>query len=126
MTAARGSYRARLLDRPGIESNGLDGHVCPVCGRYANNLHHVVPKGMGGTGAAVERRIPKVLLCGSGTTGCHGAVHRKRLHLNYSGGRWLHWWSPTPMDDEVAWEVAQAQYAPLPYLDRAETIGGKR
>lgn len=123
----RGSYRAALLDRPSITENGLDGHVCPVCGRYATNLHHVVPKGMGGVPAAIERRIPKMLLCGSGTTGCHGAAHRGRLHLNYDGGRWLHWWSAVPMRDETAWETARLQYRPLPFLeDKTETIGGRR
>ena len=39
---------------------------CFECGKYADNLHHVIPKSMGGT-----KTIP---LCGI----CHGVVHSRK------------------------------------------------
>lgn len=106
----RGSYRDNLMGRPSVVSDR-----CAVCGRYASNLHHVVQKGMGGVSRDVERRIPKVALCGSGTTGCHGLVHERRLHLNWCDGMggWVWWQSPEPMDDELAWRLHAAEYRPM-------------
>ena len=48
----------------------LEGR-CRVCGRtWSLNRAHLVPKGQGGDD--VDANI--VPLCGSGTTGCHGAL----------------------------------------------------
>lgn len=51
-----------------------DGHCCQRCGVYAygGSLHHRVNKSVGGD----ARPANLVLLCGSGTTGCHGWVTR--------------------------------------------------
>ncbi len=95
----------RMLDKPSIE-----GHLCAVCGTPCNNRHHVIQKGIGGVSAAVERRIPKVPLCGSGCTGHHGMVHAKRLHLRYENGEWQYL-----MTDE-----------PTKYSDALEMGGWKR
>ena len=63
------------------------GTCCVVCGRYGANRHHMPPKGMAGEehweGCFIS-------LCGSGTTGCHGLWHAKRLHLWFVDGCW-HW-----------------------------------
>lgn len=57
----------------------LDENRCRGCGRTGRelarvglglSLHHVVPKSLGGDDAILNL-IP---LCGSGTTGCHGAI----------------------------------------------------
>ena len=71
-----------LLDKPSL---GRDR--CVVCGRRANNHHHVIQKGMGGT--VYAKRIPTLLLCGmGGASGCHGLAHSKRLHFDYRDGQW--------------------------------------
>lgn len=54
---------------------------CSFCGGqhfHGLNQHHVIPKSQGGLHGCT------VTLCGSGTTGCHGLVHDKRL---------LHFWT---------------------------------
>lgn len=62
-----------------------DGSACFVCGRPlvrgggGYSVHHRRPRGMGGsrdrvTGSAANL----VLLCGSGTDGCHGLVESRR------------------------------------------------
>lgn len=44
---------------------------CRVCRvQWGTNLHHLVPRGLGGDDTA-DNLVP---LCGSGTTGCHGLV----------------------------------------------------
>jgi HNH endonuclease len=45
--------------------------VCAVCGAPGANAHHVVKRSQGGRNAIANG----VLLCGSGTTGCHGLYH---------------------------------------------------
>ncbi|MGV0785194.1 HNH endonuclease [Mycolicibacterium sp. XJ775] len=43
---------------------------CEICGEPANNAHHRRNKSQGGQ----DRLANLMLLCGSGTTGCHGEV----------------------------------------------------
>lgn len=75
-----------LMDKPSIDT----GHRCAVCGRYATNTHHIVPRSLGGVSG------PTVRLCGSGTTGCHGMAETKRLHFRYEDGwEYLYTASPT-------------------------------
>lgn len=54
---------------------------CEKCGRYAygGSVHHRRRRGMGGS-KRIELRMPSnlLLLCGSGTTGCHGEVEANR------------------------------------------------
>lgn len=47
--------------------------ACVSCGRAANNRHHVVQKGSPHFGEDVPENLAP--LCGTGTTGCHGAFH---------------------------------------------------
>lgn len=54
---------------------------CERCGRYAEggSIHHRRPRGMGGSkDPASASAANGVLLCGSGTTGCHGVVESYR------------------------------------------------
>lgn len=72
-----------------------DGRHCRRCGIAITgfgSLHHRLPRGMGGskspTGKArADRASNLVLLCGSGTTGCHGWVERHRRQAYETG--WL-------------------------------------
>jgi hypothetical protein len=48
-------------------------HGCVACGREPGSVHHVVRKGAPHHGDDVPENC--VLLCGSGSSGCHGAVH---------------------------------------------------
>ena len=80
-----------LLGKP-----SLHGERCCVCGRAAQNNHHVIIKGMGGS--KVERDIPTVPLCGMGNTGgCHGLAHSGRLFLDYRDGGWKYLESTEPI-----------------------------
>lgn len=51
------------------------------------SVHHRQPRGMGGSSLDVNRASNLLLLCGSGTTGCHGMVESQRV-LAYAHG-WL-------------------------------------
>ena len=84
MTAVPTGTRALALQR--------DGHRCARCGQSVLNapgsLHHRKPRGMGGSGdPRVSDPRNLVLLCGTGTTGCHGWVESHR-ELSYASG-WL-------------------------------------
>lgn len=46
------------------------GGRCEICAEPANNAHHRRNKSQGGQ----DRLANLMLLCGSGTTGCHGEV----------------------------------------------------
>lgn len=57
------------------------GMRCERCGVYAEggSVHHRRPRGMGGNkSAATSSPSNALLLCGSGTTGCHGWVESNR------------------------------------------------
>jgi hypothetical protein len=48
--------------------------ACVVCGAGDPlTVQHVIPRGMGGTSIPIDPRLA-IVLCGSGTTGCHGMV----------------------------------------------------
>ncbi len=56
-------------------------YCCERCGIYAQggSVHHRRPRGMGGDKrAATSTAANALLLCGSGTTGCHGWVESNR------------------------------------------------
>ena len=64
-----------------------DQGKCARCGRHVAHLergrawsiHHRRPRGSGGTSLDwVNQPANLVVLCGSGTTGCHGWVERER------------------------------------------------
>lgn len=61
--------------------------LCERCGRSLGrdySYHHRRPRGMGGTNAALSNDAANiVLLCGTGTTMCHGEVEsHRRLALD--------------------------------------------
>ena len=105
------AFYETMLDKPSIVSN-----KCAVCGKYATNQHHVVQKGMGGVSAEVEKSIPKITLCGSGTTGCHGDVHAGRLHIMWCDGLggWVYHRTPRAVNHIIDWNQNRKDYRPLP------------
>lgn len=53
-----------------------DGQVTPLA---AYSIHHRQPRGMGGTSdLAANSATNLLLLCGTGTSGCHGMVETQR------------------------------------------------
>lgn len=61
------------------------GWSCASCHRPPSNAHHVIPKGSPYFGDDVVGNI--VMLCGSGTMGCHGAIHGSP-YVDERGKRW--------------------------------------
>lgn len=92
-------YQRFLMDKP----SPYDPHCCAVCGSDATNLHHIVLRSQGGSNGPVVR------LCGSGTTGCHGLAHERRLHFRvvHETDSYIHWeylMTDRPMKFEYAIE----------------------
>lgn len=68
--------------------------ACARCGRHVAHLerslawsiHHRRPRGAGGTSLAwVNEAANQIILCGSGTTGCHGWVESRRAEARMAG-----------------------------------------
>ncbi|WQY99759.1 hypothetical protein [Microbacterium phage MO526] len=89
---------------------------CARCGRPLGpgaNAHHRKLRSRGGLGNVANG----VLLCGSGTTGCHGWAHREVEKATAEGfivSRWadpadvrmLTWRGWIAVDDEGGWSLA--------------------
>lgn len=108
-----GLFYERLLDKPSI----VDTDFCAICGSPAIDKHHVIKKGMGGYSKETEKRIPQMRLCGFGNaSGCHGLMHKGRLHVYWdeSMGGWVFWVSPEPMKDFDAWYNHWDEFLPIP------------
>lgn len=79
-----------------------DDAVCICCGVRATNAHHTPPKGIKRVfDLRTERgsfllRPALLAVCGSGTTGCHGKIHKGLLKVQWI---WDHegfqrgWWT---------------------------------
>lgn len=95
--------------------NARSGGRCEICGQAGDGLHHRLKRSRGGPWAVWNL----LRLCGSGTTGCHGAIEAEptvatMLGLTLSGhvvdsrtpalchphGLSLGWWLP---EDDGAW-----------------------
>ncbi|GAA3510279.1 hypothetical protein GCM10022234_00650 [Aeromicrobium panaciterrae] len=73
MTGATATVRELVYERA--------NKCCERCGIYAygGSVHHRRPRGMGGSKQADTNQPSNlILLCGSGTTGCHGWVESHR------------------------------------------------
>lgn len=78
MAGVSAKTRALVEDR--------DGGLCFRCGAPGSNVHHRLARGAGGSKLAfVNAPANLVLLCGSGTTGCHGWVESNR-QIGYLDG----------------------------------------
>ena len=62
------------------------GNACEICGVRGENIHHRKPRGMGGANlnSGPENLL---VLCGSGTQGCHGWIEGNRGEAKEQG--WL-------------------------------------
>lgn len=117
MTRAKGptaTQRRIVADRA--------GYRCEVCGRVlalapaerpdwvqAHSFHHRQPRGMGGSRAPGRHAAHQLLLvCGSGTTGCHGLIESQRA-LAYSHG----WLVKHPIDPATVPVTVYGQFAPV-------------
>jgi hypothetical protein len=49
------------------------------------SIHHRMPRGMGGTSLDLNKTSNLVLLCGSGTSGCHGWIEHNRQEAREFG-----------------------------------------
>jgi len=81
-TGAVGKTREAIFKRAYFE--------CEFCGRenfsFGFSIHHRKPRGMGGTKKKeINDATNLILLCGSGTTGCHGWVESHRQQSYESG-----------------------------------------
>lgn len=93
--------RVRRVTGPGQPTRllliGRSLGCCELCGRRLHDgwgwlgdhsFHHRQPRGVGGTrAAAINSPANLLLLCGTGTTGCHGLVEAQRA-IAYDRG-WL-------------------------------------
>ena len=86
-----------------------DQGCCARCGRSLRreargvewSVHHRCPRSSGGTRRSwVGEAANGVLLCGTGTTGCHGVVEREREQARADG--WLVSANGRLLADEVA------------------------
>lgn len=74
------SQRVSKADRDTVDARA--GYACELCRGSAEggSRHHRRPAGMGGSKNPITHSPANVvLLCGSGTTGCHGKVEGDRL-----------------------------------------------
>lgn len=80
---ARGQIRE--VDQHALAVARLSGDECAACGKPPANVHHVIPRGSPYFGDDVEANA--LLICGSGTMGCHGAYHGSP-YVDEKGRRW--------------------------------------
>ncbi|MFI0469270.1 HNH endonuclease [Saccharopolyspora sp. 5N102] len=83
--------RTRAVVKHRAERHGWP--LCERCGvALGANIHHRRPRGAGGSkDPATNTPSNLLLLCGSGTTGCHGWVESYRI-IAYRHGWLLHSW----------------------------------
>lgn len=73
------------MDRKAGAQARLASRSCAACGREASNAHHVIPRGSPYFGDDVVENL--VVVCGTGTGYCHGALHGSP-YVDKVGRRW--------------------------------------
>jgi hypothetical protein len=63
----------RVIDADASAAARLSSDECAACGGQPGSVHHVVQKGAPHFGDDVPGNL--LVVCGTGTTGCHGAYH---------------------------------------------------
>ena len=89
--------------------------TCVVCGEPGANAHHVL---YGSWAGRRENVVPNgVMLCGSGTTGCHGKFHAGRKEVAKAIGEYIRDHRPdtlsylaTKLGDEEARDYMRRRY----------------
>lgn len=94
------SWRDEMYTAPSVRREW-----CVVCGRPAQNDHHVIPGARHATREHPES--PTLSLCGMGNaSGCHGAAHAHRLHFRFTD-RWEYMWTDEPLKEDAAHEIVK-------------------
>lgn len=77
----------RVVDRQAIARARLERPWCeiPSCGRHGATFHHVLPRGERGD----DDPRNGIMLCGDGTTGCHGLAEARDPTVRAEIGRVL-------------------------------------
>lgn len=83
--AKRSRARIRIIDPDAVKTARLVGGACAACRRAGTNAHHVINRGAPHFGDDVPENL--LMLCGTGTTQCHGAVHGNP-YVDRAGKRW--------------------------------------
>ncbi len=78
------------------------GNCCERCGisiaDQPASIHHRQARGMGGTKDPAANDVPNLaLLCGTGTTGCHGHIESHRTQAIADGWIVPKWGDPQPI-----------------------------
>jgi hypothetical protein len=73
----------RVVDPDALRRARARGDECAACGGPPSNVHHVIQRGAPHFGDDVIENL--LLLCGTGTSGCHGAWH---------GSPYVHYYQP--------------------------------
>lgn len=139
MTGFSKAVVAQIIDR--------DGASCVMCGSNVNldargadwSIHHRRPRGMGGSRSAeVSCPANGLVLCGSGTTGCHGRVEASRSWAMTHGflvPQWrdpelvpvVHWLLGLAFPTEDGWApIPQGPEGLLAVADRALALATER
>lgn len=86
---------AECFGKPNVNAGYLDSiHIdryfhngqalCPFCGKPVTNAHHQPNRSKGLLRIGDTLLRPSLIgLCGSGTTGCHGKVHQRKLKIQW-------------------------------------------
>lgn len=90
-----------------------DHYSCQRCGAHVDtgivgySLQHRIARGMGGStdNPAINRPSNGIVLCGSGTTGCHGWVEGHPYEAGRAGWSVVSWADPTtvPVKTLTGW-----------------------
>ena len=75
----------RIVDKDAVAQARVTEHECGACGRPPGSIHHVLQKSSPYFGGDVPANL--IALCGSGTSGCHGAIHGNP-YVDRAGKRW--------------------------------------
>lgn len=75
----------RVVDAQAMQRARLREDECGSCGRRGANAHHILAKGSPHFGDDVLENL--IVLCGSGSMGCHGALHGAP-YIDGKGKRW--------------------------------------
>jgi hypothetical protein len=115
-----------VLERAQYSCEVCDGELGHVRGLHWS-LHHRVPRGMGGTTSPMANSPANLLLvCGSGTTGCHAVIEHNRSGARAAGWLLSHGQDPLQvpvlLERGLRWQLltAEGSYAPVPPEDTGQ------
>jgi len=75
----------RIRNRNATKIKLLSDSLCRACRATATNCHHLIPKGSQRGDDVPQNLIP---LCGSGSEGCHGALHGNPYVAKHVHSEW--------------------------------------